>query len=457
MLSEPTESLCPVCLRPIAGRVVEREGDVYLEKECPDHGFFSTKIWRDARLYEDWREGSLVARLVNPGGPREGTCPERCGLCGEHEGDSCIAILHLTGRCDLRCPVCFADAGGSPAVEPSLEEIGRMLDAVAAKPTVPTLQLSGGEPTAREDLEEIVAMARERGIGHVMLNTNGVRLAREEGLAQRLADAGLDMVYLSFDGTTGAVYERLRGRDLLVVKEQAIARCADAGLGVILVPTVYPGVNDHELAAIVEFAREHMPVVKGVHFQPVAYFGRVPEDAPHDGRRVTLSDVVLGLVEQSGGALPLDGFLPRRKARAHCSFSSVFLVAEDGRFVPITRRSDETGRLPEDCDYDIFARETVEFNDKYWRSRVSAAAGGGCCCEEGGTGVAQSILDRTLTLSGMHFQDAWSVEIARLRGCCVHVVRPDGGFVPLCAAYLTASDGRPYAEVRAAKGEGHGR
>ena len=243
-------------------------------KECPNHGSFEALLWRDACWYEEFGINALHGLLNAERSPCEGGCPNSCGLCNEHEGDTCIAVIELTSRCDKACPICFADAGSLENGDPSIQKVRGMIDAVASKRIVPTLQLSGGEPTLRSDLIDIVSYAKAKGIGHLMLNTNGQALADSASLADNLYDAGLDAVYLQFDSVCDDEIVQLRGEPQFSMKQRALEHCAQAGLGVVLVVTVCDGVNVGSLGDIIEFAKKWMPTVKGVHFQPAARFGR---------------------------------------------------------------------------------------------------------------------------------------------------------------------------------------
>jgi 7,8-dihydro-6-hydroxymethylpterin dimethyltransferase len=432
-----TSSLCPVCLRRVSARRTIEDDNVYLDKECPEHGAFRALLWRGAESYFGWAEGSRHGGAPNEPG-LSGRCAEACGLCGEREGDTCIAVLHLTDRCNLRCPVCFADS--CPAAsdgEPSLADVERMLSACAEKAVRPSVQLSGGEVTLRDDLPSILGLAKDCGLPHVQVNTNGLKLAGDPEYAGCLARAGADVVYLQFDGVTEDVFRTLRGRDLLQVKVKALKHCREAGLGVILVPTVLAGVNDHQLGDLVRFAKDWIPTVRGVQFQMLSFFGRYPAGGECDERRVTLPDVVRALETQTGGEVAATAVTPRRKYDAHCSFSSVFLLDAGGNLCALGSADDVPAGSGQPMPFDPFAAEAVAFARKYWRA--------GSCRDCGGrapTGLAAQIGGRLLTLSGMHFQDAWTIDLERVRGCCVHVVTPACDFVPLCLYYLTSVSGR---------------
>ena len=268
-----TSSVCPVCLARIpAIKTVGEDGNIYLEKKCWEHGSFKTLIWEgDLESYIGWAAGDSNAP-VTPVRAREAErgCPNDCGLCQNHERDGCCVLLELTNRCNLSCPVCFASAGEQTPHDLSVEEIGKQYDLLMEHGGPFNIQLSGGEPTIREDLDKIIALGKEKGFTFFQLNTNGIRLAREGGYAAHLAKAGVSVVFLQFDGLDDKIYQTLRGAALAETKLRAIENCKAAGLPVVLVPTVAPGVNDHALGDILRFALAHAPHVRGVHIQPIS-------------------------------------------------------------------------------------------------------------------------------------------------------------------------------------------
>ena len=177
---------------------------------------------------------------------------------------------------------------------------------------------------------DIVRLVRARGFDFVQLNSNGVRLARDRDFVNVLAGEGLDCVFLQFDGVSDAVYQQLRGAKLMRLKQQAVENCAEAGLGVVLTPTLVPGVNVGEIGAIVDFARARLPAVRAVHFQPVSYFGRRLA-APDAASRITLPEVMQALIDYSGGTIRFEDFRPGSAENPYCSFSGRFRVDEAGR------------------------------------------------------------------------------------------------------------------------------
>lgn len=320
-----TESVCPVCLRTLPARRVGEGDCVYLEKTCPEHGFFRTLIWEGLPDYWSWGSHRTPTRPLTTEGTRLG-CPHDCGLCGQHRQRTCCVLLEITHRCNLCCPVCFAESQAEGA-DPSLDTIAGWYDILRRQAGQANIQLSGGEPTVRDDLPDIIRLGREKGFTYFQLNTNGLRLAREPGYARKLKQAGLSCVFLQFDGVTDGPYQTLRGAPLLEEKKRAIQNCADARLGVVLVPVVAPGVNLDQLGAILDFALEWLPVVRGVHFQPITYFGRFPGQ-PHTP--LTLPRLLREIEAQTNGRFHATDFSGGTAEHSHCSFSGNFLLEANG-------------------------------------------------------------------------------------------------------------------------------
>ena len=425
-----TRSVCPLCLLPIPAALELREdGAVWQRKSCPEHGAFATPVWRGKMDFLRWTAGA--SRL--PAGAGLG-CPANCGLCPEHEQATCCSLLEVTARCNLRCRFCFASAGEDPAADPPLSELKAAVDDIMDRCGRPLLQLSGGEPTLRDDLPELVAYAKERGCPYVQVNTNGLRLAREPAYAAALAQAGVSIVFLQFDGVDDAVYEALRGRPLLAEKEAAIAVCRDLRMGVTLVPTVVRGVNDGQLGDIVRYAAARLPGVRAVHFQPVSYFGRIPTGPEADGR-FTLDELMAGLVEQAG--LPEDSFLPSRCDHPLCGFHAAFLAEADGTLRPLHSRG-RSGAGSQACR--TTAEENRSYVARHWERR-DTPEDAGKPEDDSFEGFIRRMRTRTLTLTSMAFQDAGNLDIERLHRCSLHVY-DKGRVVPFCAKYLSALPGK---------------
>lgn len=440
-----TESVCPICLHTIPAMRVAEGDDIFLVKHCPEHGPFKTIIWRGLASYKRWgARGSRAARpLVTETSVGRG-CPHDCGICPDHLQHSCCVLLEVTQRCNLRCPVCFA-AAGKVEDEPTLAEIESWLCALQLHGSAVNIQLSGGEPTVRNDLPEIIGLVRQTGFDFVQLNTNGVRLARDAGYTRDLAKAGLDCIFLQFDGVSDAVYQHIRGSKLFDIKTQAIDHCKQAGLGVVLVPTLIPGINVGEIGAIISFALERVPTIRAVHFQPVSYFGRYPE-SPADSDRLTLPEVMRELESQTHGMIHALDFAPGSAENAYCSFSGKFYMGDDKRLRSASASACCTETPTCGCGTPVVGEDS---------QRARRVVAGQWAAERKSTalpvlsGINITSLDAFLTqrrhsfsISGMAFQDAWTLDLERLRECFIHVVSPDRRIIPFCAYNLTNSCGQ---------------
>ncbi len=417
-----TRSVCPVCLRNLPAALTrEADGRILLEKRCPEHGAFRVPVWQGKADWDTW-----LLKTPPLGAEKGLRCPENCGICAEHEIGTCCCLLEVTARCNLRCRYCFA-RGGEGREEPGLEELKDAIRDIARQCGGPLLQLSGGEPTLRDDLPELTRFAREAGCGCVQLNTNGIRLAREPGYVRRLADAGLDIVFLQFDGTRDDIYETLRGEKLLEIKKEAIRICGENRLGVILVPTVVKGVNDDDLGGIIALARELSPAVRGVHFQPVSFFGRYPK-TPEEGDRYTLDALMADIAEQAD--IPLSSFMPSRCDHPLCGFHASFLIDPKTGLRPlssITHSSRTRG-----CE-----RDNREYVARHWRRAPEEPKPAAALSDEMDFDTfLYRLRHESLTLSAMAFQDAMNLNVERLHSCSLHVY--DRGIIkPFCAKYLT--------------------
>ena len=425
-----TESLCPVCLKKIPARYERIDGKAYMLKACPEHGEFRVLFWNDADMYEKWLSQGVRAPATPSRPPEKLGCPRDCGLCAGHRSGTCTAILEITYRCNMRCNICFADSNAE-RFDPGLEQIERMYRAALGSNRFCSVQLSGGEPTVRDDLPEIVRLGKQLGVMHLQINTNGIRIAEDVDYLRALKEAGADLIYLQFDGVDDGIYRAIRGQDMLDIKKKAIANCEAAGLGVLLVPVVIPGLNLDKLGDIIRFAKAHIPTVKGVHFQPVSYFGRFPGNTPPDESRCGLSDVLHALCEQTGGELEMRSFVPRKQFDPHCDFSGSFYLDEGGRLRPMSRYEQNDA----DTEETDFVAKTNCYTDKRWRFQPGR--------EESSPLLkfALRTLTHSFSVSGMGFQDVWNIDLGRLRGCCVHIITGDGSIVPFCAFHLTSASG----------------
>jgi uncharacterized radical SAM superfamily Fe-S cluster-containing enzyme len=436
-----TQSLCPECLARIPALKVAVGHDVYLSKTCPEHGESRVVIWRGEPSYTDWARPKIPVYPHVKATTIEKGCPFDCGLCPDHRQQTCTALLEITQRCDLRCSYCFADSGNGNCSDPDMSLVRSWLEALLASGHPCNLQLSGGEPTVRDDLPEIVALACAMGFQFIQLNTNGLRLARDPSLVESLKKAGLASVFLQFDGTDDKIHRALRGGPFLKAKLEAIHNCRQQELGVILVPTLVPHVNTDNIGDMIRFAFEHIGVVRGIHFQPVSYFGRYP-GPPADTDRLTLPEVVRNLESQTSGLVRAGNFGPPGCENALCSFHGNFVLMPDDSVAPLTRyQPSDSCCLPAKASDG--AHKSRKFVSEHWsfpRMSKSGKENKGLSLGEWDI-LLQRADTHMLCISGMAFQDVWNVDLERLKDCCIHVVRHDGRIVPFCAYNLTGSRG----------------
>lgn len=416
--SKSTTSACPRCLRKVPARVFERDGRVYLAKECPEHGAEEALLASDAALY--WNAG-----------PEGGK-----GCCALNH--SCTMIFEITDKCNLTCPTCFAASSPHETWQMSFEEFAEKLERLLAqgKGDADMVQLSGGEPTIHPDLERMVALCIARGVRKVYVNTNGVRIAKDEDFVRRLAaiDGARDRLqfYLQFDGFEERTHSLIRGaRGLSPVKRQAVANLEAHGFYALPVMTVTRGVNDGEIGAVVRMLIEHHPKMNTVILQPAFYAGRYDNERAHE--RLTLAEVANEVSKQTNGL-----FLPEDFGPIPCSHPNCFALAvafvRDGKVIPVSRYFPrfETWGQP------AIAASIAKLTDRMPQHMLEALA------EDD---LLDSLLDlmaesddtanwsdyRNFLLVGIKpFMDAHTYDQDRVDRCCVHVIDRAGVPVSLC-------------------------
>jgi 7,8-dihydro-6-hydroxymethylpterin dimethyltransferase len=410
-----TEGLCPICLKVVEAKVIAGNGAVYLKKMCPDHGPSKVHLWPDVDHYQWMRSFRLPFIQPNRGlNPVKG-CPSDCGLCSTHLRHSTLVEIEVTQRCNLRCPVCFMSAGKAPT-DPSLETIESMYAAILDQSGAQTsIQLTGGEPTVRRELPEIVRIGRRMGFSAIEINTNGLVIGRDPEYIRQLSDAGISGVYLQFDGLTEPVYEKIRGEYLLQDKLQAIERCRAAGVQVVLAMTVVWGINHDQVGGVLDFALRNLDVVAGVAFQPAFTSGRFE---PAAERRLTMGDVVFMLAEQSHGLIQPYDLWPLSTSHPLCSCGT-YLVhdgkSSDGDAVePVTRRITQHEYMQR---YNPHSPQGSVFADILAQRGDSTGSG--------------------LSVVVMNYMDAMTMDLKRLKECSMTVTMEDGRLVPFCAYQLT--------------------
>ncbi len=445
-----TKSLCPHCRRLVDAKIIVRDGRVYFRKRCPEHGTVEDFVCSDVAYYERHEFDQPARRPLKYGVAPERGCPYDCGLCTEHEQHTCIALVEVTSSCNLRCPMCFAESGpGGDFID--FATYSRMVDRyVALEGVADVLQLSGGEPTLHPELVRMVRYAYEQPIQVVMINTNGIRLAKDPELLAALAPMRDRLeVYLQLDGFDEHTHTRLRGEPLLEVKLAALDALRRHDIRCTLVCTVDHTTNLHEVGAVLRFGLER-PGVRGVSYQLATYCGR--HLAPADlERRATMPDVVRALVAQTGGIVAEDDFYPLPCAHPNCHLMA-YLYRGGATPVPISRIIDVRKHM------DLIANSIV-YTPARARQLVAKylEGAGGCGCGPGGcgNGTPDAALDPFVVkalaeqLSGADvfrvtltaFLDAHTFDTRRVMKCCLAHLLPSGHVVPFCAYNTLYRDG----------------
>ncbi len=476
MLIKKTKSLCPVCNAVIDADIVEEDGGVWIRRSCPEHGSFRDLYWSDVDMYRRFdKYANIGSGVENP--QRDGSeeaCPTRCGLCSNHKSATLLANIDLTNRCNLNCDFCFANARACGYIyEPTFDQIVDMLKLLRDEKPVPApaVQFSGGEPTMREDLPEIIRKAKELGFPQVQVASNGINLAKSVDYVQKLKDAGLSTVYLHFDGVTRDTNPNL------AIDEKAVANCQKVGLGIVLVPTIIRGRNDHQIGDIIRYAADHISVVRGVNFQPIAFTGAASED-DIKRERITVPDISAAVESQTDGVIRKSDFYPipcvlpiselveayggkpqiRFTAHQHCGAATYVFVTKDG-LVPINRM----------IDVDKFFESVEEMAGKLkkggslnkYKTLLEGIKALHESVKKGEQGSAidfWKLLGKALLLQNfdalrefhwnalfigtMHFMDRYNYDLCRVQRCCIHYATPDGTLIPFC----TYNSGPVYRE-----------
>jgi len=462
-----SSSICPVCLRRIPMRIYEEDGVIYLEKNCPEHGKFEDVYWGDAELYKWFYKNWYSARYVGSGVEEpltkiEKGCPYDCGLCPQHKTHTILGIIDVTNRCNMACPICFAYAGAANYVyEPTYEQIVEMIKLLRSNGpwACNSLQFSGGEPTLRDDLPDLIREARKAGMSHIEVNTNGLRLAEDIDYFRSLYEAGMNTLYLQFDGLREEIYKKLRGRgDLVPIKEKVLENARKIGLrSIVLVVTLAKDVNDRDLGDIIEYAVKNSDVVRCVNIQPISMAGRARKEEMRK-LRITIPDAIRLIEEQTGRKILAEDWRPVNwpvpvakgmeilKSRAYPEFTmhpmcgaSTFIVVENGSYTPITRY----------VDVDKFA-------DVFWNIYYLGVKGRRTRAKaeilkllpmiksdlvrglikdivtKGSMEALAALMHRVVMIGIMHFQDVWNIDLDRVQRCAIHYATPDGKVRSFC-------------------------
>jgi uncharacterized radical SAM superfamily Fe-S cluster-containing enzyme len=442
-----TTSLCDVCLALVPTKICIEGDEVYYEKRCKTHGVRTALVSTDAKFYRWQRE------FLKPGDKPLGFqhrtefgCPYDCGLCPDHEQHSCLALIEINDVCNLTCPVCFADSSPQRTRNLPLATIEKMLDAIVASEGEPDLvQLSGGEPTLHPQFFDVLALARGKPIRHVMINTNGMRIAQEPDFVARLAEhkRGLE-VYLQFDSLQRDALMAIRGADLRRVRQQALENLEHHGISTTLVCVVKKGVNDREMGAVINHALDWR-CVRGVTFQPVQDTGRNENFDPRRDRAL-LSDIRRRIVEDSGV------FGERDMIPLPCNPSAITIgygVRNGRKVAPVTAfvsHDDLLSATPNTISFEkypelqrrVFDLFSLSTGPETAAERVEALL----CCLPSVPAPQGLEYENIFRVAVVEFLDAHNFCLANVKRSCIHFVTPAGQIIPFDTYNLFYRDGR---------------
>ncbi len=474
-----TESLCPLCADEekwdqmrIAAIVYENAGEVRLIKECPEHGITKEKYWEDYDMYmeaKQWQDRGV--RILNPNVAlleEKIVCPTHCGLCVKHKSHTGLGNVVVTNRCDLSCWYCFFYAKeNEPIYEPSQDQVRMMLRRMRNEKPVGAnaVQITGGEPTIRDDIIDIIKIAREEGYEHIQLNTNSIRAAFDPDFPKQVRAAGSNVIYTSFDGPT----PRSNPKNFWEIPA-ALENYKKAPLGVVLVPTVIGGVNDHYLGDIIKFGLSNIDAVRAVNFQPVSLVGRMP-DRMREKQRVTIPGCIKKIEQQTDGMIgredfftvpsttKVSNFVEALKGKDTYKLSihfacgmGTYIFKDDEKIIPITRFIDVRGmfeyigELGDEIKTSSFKRlKKVESTSKLLLSLRKFVDYEKApkdfkledmvynAFTEGDYHGLKAFHYKSMFIGFMHFMDPYTYDVDRVERCDIHYAMPDGRVVPFCA------------------------
>jgi hypothetical protein len=429
-------SICSTCYTKIEAKIVFQNNKVYMLKTCPVHGGERVLIADDIDYYRRCREVFLKPpeMPVSYNTPVKWGCPYDCGLCTDHEQHSCLSLVEINDHCNLQCPICYAHSGPHRPQQRSLSQIEAMLDAVVRNEAEPdVVQISGGEPTLHPDFFAVLELAKARPIRHLMVNTNGIRIAQDEEFTRRLAGTVPDLeVYLQFDSFERQPLIELRGSDLRSVRERALERLNQHKISTTLVVTLKRGLNDGEIGKIVEFALDQ-PCVRGVTFQPIQAAGRLEHYNPATDR-LTLTEVRRKILEQTD-SFQAEDIIPV-PCHADC-LAMAYALKLNGKVVPLTGMIDPKilingGRNTIVYEEDDAVRQGIF---KLFATNHSPRSGAGSlrdllCCLPRLAAPPDLTYENIFRVLIVQFLDAYSFDVRSVKKSCIHIAHPDGRLIP---------------------------
>jgi uncharacterized radical SAM superfamily Fe-S cluster-containing enzyme len=462
---EKTTSICPACyqegnINKINAKIVEDNKKVYITKICDKHGSFKDIYFGDVDLYKRWMKFKVTGQ---PAPDVKVKVFDEPALYDMHKSQTVLTNILVTNRCDLRCSYCFMNAGASGRVyEPTLDEIKNLLmQARNARPLgSKAIQITGGEPTIREDLLDIIKMAKGIGFSHVQLNSNGLKLAESEEYCKQIKDAKVNTVYMSFDGVTKAV------NPWIDFNKKAIENLRKVNLKIVLVPVLIGDKNVKEAGKIVRFALKNMDIIRGVNFQPVSFCGRITKinDEKREKQRVDYVNMMEAIEKEFDGQISRDDFYPvpfvfpisklieLLKGETQVEFTAhpgcggaTYIFMDKDKPIPVTRFIDVEGLLD-------FVEKESKIKGPLKKIRVASAfltnidkfvdynkAPEGFDLKKllkdaalgGSYDSLRGFHYKSLFVGSMWFQDAFNLNVDRLERCVIHYTTEEG-IVPFC-------------------------
>ena len=465
LLIRETQSVCPVCLKRLSAKIVEENNEVFLEKTCPSHGFFRELYWSDAKIMKKFNQfeiNGIMPKYAKANS--KNSYPINSNLYNKHETQTLLAIIDLTNRCNLRCNYCFANAEVAGYVyEPKFEEIEEMMDVLKSQKPLPVLALmfSGGEPTLRTDLVELVKKANEKGFTQVFIATNGIEIAKNPKLAKELQNAGVTTLYLKFNGVTPET-----SPENYKFMPKIIENCRKAGLQITLVPTMIKGFNDHEAYSIIQFALKNLDVIRGVNFQPVSFCGSMSPNKRKE-KRLTIPELAKILEKQSNGLFGADSFYPIPSAgtlsalaekltgekqytfSVHPNCGAATYLFKDGdkvfpitNFVNVDTAFKEINELSKEPIHGKISKLLVvnKLRKILKRNIIQEKVPSNLKLNKllfelltGNFSTLPVFHMQTLFVGAMHFQDVYNLDVERVKKCGVHYITPDNKIIPFCS------------------------
>jgi uncharacterized radical SAM superfamily Fe-S cluster-containing enzyme len=465
-----TYSVCPVCLKKVKAYVAEKNGKVVILKECSEHGNFNETYWSRADIYYK------AEKLKKPSSkPFQDNCPYGCGLnaCAHHASKTVMAVIDITNKCNLKCPICFASASNNDELyEPTLETIHNMLKFLKKQNPPPlAVMFAGGEPTVRDDIVEIVKMAHDLEF-MILLATNGLRMSRDPELVRELKRVGLNIVYLQFDGLTDSPYEKLRGAKLLQDKLNLVELCREHDIEIILVPTLQGEINDNEIGDMIRFAAENVDIIRGIVFQPMSFTGRTSDFVSRENR-IDNSLLAQRIEEQTKGMIreedlfPVSVMVPPLEVMntflsktwppftptPYCGLWNWVLISKRGKhiFTPINRF----------LNFQVFMSNLKILNRTIKQGKIGKIGiylrlffaafrsldWGKVQREAGLLNAVKTLIKihtdpsydslgyirrRLLLIGCMAFMDPYNFDVERAHHCVIHYITPNNRIIPFC-------------------------